>query len=273
MTTFRRRRWVLSLATLALGLLLAAAAWLGAGALRPVGLYTGWLLLALLLGLTFFNARKKLPFLPLLSASAWLQIHVYAGWLCVLVFALHTGARLPRGPLEFLLWLGFVMTAASGVFGLWLSRWLPPRLARSGESLVYERIPQLRHRLEAEAMALVRQAEAETKSSTLADFYLRVLGPYFGHQPALLAPLAGDDAAAHRVGRELVSLRRFLNDREMAIADQLGELLEAKRNLDFQLGGQRLLKLWLFAHIPLTYGLLVLVAAHVWLVLHYSHRL
>ena len=59
----------------------------------------------------------------------------------------------------------------------------------------------------------------------------------------------------------------------MVFVDQLGELLEAKRNLDFQLAGQRLLKLWLFVHIPLTYGLLVLVGAHVWLVLHYSHRL
>jgi hypothetical protein len=26
-------------------------------------------------------------------------------------------------------------------------------------------------------------------------------------------------------------------------------------------------------HVPLTYGLLVLVTAHVWLALHFSHRL
>ena len=273
MKSFLARRWMLSLATLVLGLALAAAWWLGWSALQPVGLYSGWLLLALLLGLTFFNARKKLPFLPLLSTSTWLQFHIYAGWLAVFVFGLHTGARLPRGPLEFLLWLGFVLVAASGGFGLWLSRWLPPRLARSGESLVFERIPMLRHRLEEETAALVRQADAETKSTTLADFYLRVLGPYFTHIPALLAPLAGDDAEHHRVRLELASLRRFLNEREMAIADQLGEFLETKRNLDFQLVGQRLLKLWLFAHIPLTYGLLVLVGAHGWLVLHYSHRL
>jgi hypothetical protein len=273
MKTYRARRWLLSLTTLALGLALTAAWWLGRNALQPVGLLTGWLLLALLLGLAFFNARKKLPFFPLLSASTWLQIHIYAGWFSVLVFLLHTGARLPGALLEFLLWLGFVLVAVSGAFGLWLSRWLPPRLARSGESLVYERIPVLRRRLETEAKVLVRQAETETKSTTLADFYLRLLAPYFAHRPALLAPLAGDDAEHHHVTRELAALRRFLNEREMAIVDQLGELLEAKRNLDIQLAGQRLLKLWLFAHIPLTYGLLVLVGAHVWLVLHYSHRL
>ena len=273
MRTFHVRRWVFSLTTLAAGLALGAAWWLGRNALRPVGLYSGWLLLGLVFGLAYFNARKKLPFLPLLDASTWLQFHIYAGWLAVLVFLLHTGARLPGGLLEGLLWSGFVLVAVSGAFGLWLSRWLPPRLARSGESLVFERIPMLRHRLETEARALVRQADAETKSTTLADFYLRLLAAYFAHRPALLAPLAGDDARHHHVVGELAALRRFLNQREMAIADQLGELLEAKRNLDVQFAGQRLLKLWLFAHIPLTYGLLVLTGAHVWLVLHYSHRL
>jgi hypothetical protein len=131
----------------------------------------------------------------------------------------------------------------------------------------------LRRRLDTEVTALVRQAEVETKSTTLADFHARLLAPYMARQPGLLAPLAGDDAAHHHVARELTALRRVLNQREMELADQIGELLEAKRNLDFQLGGQRLLKLWLFVHIPLTYGLLVLVGAHVWLILHYAHRL
>jgi hypothetical protein len=272
MSPLRIRRWILALAT---GLLAAGlfAAWrLGAMALRPVGLYSGWLLLALLLALTFFNVRKKLPLFPLLGASAWLQVHLYLGWLSCFVFILHGGLR-PAGLLEQMLAAAFWGVAASGIFGLWLSRWLPPRLTRSGESLIYERIPLLRHRLASEAQELVRRAEAETKSTTLADLYLRMLAGYFARTPALLAPLAGDDAAHHRARQELAALRRFLNDKEVAFADQLGELLEAKRNLDAQFAGQRLLKLWLFVHLPLTYGLLVLVAGHVWLVLHYSHRL
>lgn len=266
------RRWIFALVTVLVAAGLLAAWRLSGMALRPVGMYTGWLLLALLFVLTFFNARKKLPIFPLLSASAWLQVHLYVGWLACFVFVLHAGLR-PAGLLEQLLALAFVGVAGSGFFGLWLSRWLPPRLTRSGESLVYERIPLLRHRLATEAQELVRQAEAETKSTTLADLYLRMLAGYFAHTPPLLAPLAGDDAEHHRARQELAALRRFLSEKEAEFADQLGELLEAKRNLDAQLAGQRLLKLWLFAHVPLTYGLLVLVAAHVWLVLQYSHRL
>jgi hypothetical protein len=272
MTSFFTRRLILSLVTATVAGGLAVAWQLGRVALQPVAIYTGWLLLALVLVLTFFNARKKLPFFPLISASQWLQMHIYLGWLACVVFVLHIGARWPNGAIEIPLALAFAFVAASGVLGLWLSRWLPPRLTRSGESLVYERIPMLRHKLVAEAKEIVRAAEVETQSTTLADFHVRVLAGYFAHVPALLAPLAGGDAEHHRVARELVALRHFLSEREIAIADQLAGLIEAKRNLDSQLAGQRLLKLWLFVHVPLTFVLLVFTAAHVWLVLQYSHR-
>jgi len=273
MKTFRARRWLLSLLAAVLALGLAGAWQLGRVALQPVAVYSGWLLLGLVLVLTFFNARKKLPFLPLLSASTWMQAHIYLGWLGCAVFVLHTGLRLPDGRLEVLLSAIFALVAVSGALGLWLSRWLPPRLVRSGESLVYERIPVLRHQLAEEVRELVRRAETETQSSTLADLYLRVLHPYFLRVPPVLAPLTGDDHEFHRVKQELESARRYLNPDEMKLAGELADLIEAKRNLDQQLAGQRLLKLWLFGHIPLTYGMLVLIAAHVGLALHYSHRL
>jgi hypothetical protein len=273
MKSFHARRWLLAFITGTVAAGLAFAWQIGSEALRPVAVYTGWLLLALVLGLTFFNARKKLPFLPLFSASTWMQGHIYLGWLTCFVFLLHTGARLPTGRLEGLLAAVFAVVAASGAFGLWLSRWLPPRLVRSGESLVYERIPALRHRLVEEAREVVRRAETETQSSTLPDLHLRVLHGYFQRVPPLLAPISGDDPEFHRVRQELESTRRYLSEPEENLARTLADLIEAKRNLDTQLAGQRLLKLWLFVHIPLSYGLLVLGAAHVWLVLNYSHRL
>lgn len=273
MKSYVDRRSILIALTAAVSAALVLGTQLGRDALRPVAVYTGWLLLALVLLLTFFNARKKLPILPLFSASAWLQAHIYLGWLAGVVFVLHTSGRLPAGRLEILLAGAFIAVTFSGVFGLWLSRWLPPRLVRSGESLIYERIPVLRHRLAEEARDVVRRAETETQSSTLADFHLRVLHRYFQRVPPLLAPFTGDDPEFHRARLELESTRRYLNESEENLARILADLLEAKRNLDVQLAGQRLLKLWLFLHIPLTYALLVFIAAHVWLVLHFAHRL
>jgi hypothetical protein len=273
MRTFASRRLTLSVATVVIATALILAWEIGRIALRPTPVYSGAFLLALVLGLTFFNARKKLPFLPLLTAHTWLQAHIYLGWLTVIVFVLHTGGRVPDGRLEILLSLCFYGVAVSGAFGLWISRRLPSRMVRSGESLVFERIPALRHRLHEDVMELVRKAEVETKSTTLGDFYVRELNRYFDYVPRLFGPLLGDDIVHHGVSRELTVLRRYLDKRETEFADQLAALVETKRNLDFQFASQRLLKLWLFVHIPLTYGLLVLAAAHVWLALHYTGRL
>jgi hypothetical protein len=270
--SFRARRWTLSLVTLLAAGLLAAGWALGRMALRPTAMQSGVLLLSLVTGLILFNARKKLPFMPLLKASTWLQLHIYIGWLTVVLYALHTGLRWPSGRLGVVLAVLFLVVAVSGVFGLWLSRWIPPRLTRSGESLIFERIPLLRHRLREEARVMAQQAVEDTHSTTLADFYLKMLGPYLAAEPGLLSPFLHDDRQHHRVEAELRELRRYLASSEMVLAERLEEIIEAKRNLDQQLAGQRLLKLWLFVHIPLSYGLLVLSLVHGWLALRYSGR-
>ncbi|MES1194562.1 MAG: hypothetical protein ABUL65_01620, partial [Opitutus sp.] len=87
-----------------------------------------------------------------------------------------------------------------------------------------------------------------------------------------LLALAGDDSRHHRVRAELTELRRYLDPREVAYADQLAEVIEAKRGLDYQLAGQRLLKLWLFVHIPVSYALLILSLVHAWLAMRHTGR-
>jgi len=272
MKSFRSRRWTYLVGSLLAAAVLGVAWLLGRTALRPVAMYSGALLLALVTGLLLFNARKKLPFLPLLKASTWLQVHVYAGWLTVLVYGLHVGFRWPSGRLGLMLAGLFLFVSASGFVGLWLSRWLPPRLTRSGESLIFERIPLYRHRLQTEAREAVHLAATEANSTTLQDFYLRLLGPYLAGKPWFILALTGDDPKHHRVRAELAELRRYLDPREVAYADQLGDVIEAKRGLDYQLAGQSLLKLWLFVHIPLSYALFILSLVHAWLALRYAGR-
>jgi len=231
-------------------------------ALRPAAIYSGLLLLALVLALTLFNARKKLPFLPLVRAATWLQIHIYAGWLCLFVFLLHIRFRIPTGPFEVTLALVFCVVILSGFFGLYISRPLPPRLARSGEPLLYERIPAFRLRIQHEVEALVRQAERETESSTLGNFYVQYLRDFFTERPSVFYALGRAGRKWHGLYAETSALDRYLNEREKAIAAEIRDWLETKRNLDFQFAAQRLLKLWLFVHIPFTYSLILLGVAH-----------
>ncbi|HUF80567.1 MAG TPA: hypothetical protein VMN03_05470 [Burkholderiales bacterium] len=239
-------------------------------ALRPSAIYTGCLLFVLLLGLTFINGRKKLPFLPLLKASTWVQVHVYAGFFSIFLFLVHLGFRMPNGKLEVLLALLFVVVAVSGIFGLAISRWLPPRITRSGEPLVFERIPRYRAQLRSEVERLVEEAERRTGSSAIGDFYVEVLAPYFQHRHGL-AILVGDPARyEHRITARIDDFSRYLDADELATIEALRGHIGQKRNLDFQGASQRLLKVWLFVHIPLTYSLLIVAVVHGWIALSYA---
>jgi len=81
--------------------------------------FTGWALLALMLVLTGYNARKKLAFLPLLKSSTWFQIHVYLGLFTGLAFLLHLQWRVPTGWFEISLASLFAGVTFSGIFGWW----------------------------------------------------------------------------------------------------------------------------------------------------------
>jgi membrane associated rhomboid family serine protease len=70
---------------------------------------TGYILLAAIVFLAMYNVRKKLPFLPLGSSTAWLQWHLYVGLGSMGLFALHVGATWPNGVLEIALALIYLL--------------------------------------------------------------------------------------------------------------------------------------------------------------------
>jgi len=230
--------------------------------LHQTAFATGLALFATCLGLALFNSRKKLPFLPLLRAATWTQVHIYAGWFSILLFLFHIGFRWPDGPFEVLLASVFLLVAVSGVFGLVLSRTLPGRLTNHGENVIYERIPALRARLQRDVETLVLKSVEETKSCTIADFYATRLKGYFDRPRNFFHYLAWGQTPLKGILGEILLLKRYTNERESAILAELTEYLQAKENLDFQLAGQGLLKYWLFVHIPLTASLLLLGAFH-----------
>ena len=230
--------------------------------LRPAALWSGLALLGIVLLLTVFNARKKLPFLPLLKASSWMRFHTYAGWFAVPLFLLHIHFRLPRGGLEITLALLFMAVTLSRIFGLIISRLLPPRLTRHGEEVLYERIPALQRNLRNQVDQLIILSVAQTNSSTLADYYTSRLKPFFDRPQALWRRLGGSHQPRHARLAGLQMLDRFLNDKERAIAARLAEHIRAKENLDFHYACQGLLKGWLFIHIPLAYSLILLGLVH-----------
>ena len=89
---------------------------------------TGWTLLALMLVLAAFSARKRLSFLSFFSAAAWLQFHLYAGCFAALLFVIHIQFRWPIGWFEVGLTGFYAVVTVSGIVGIFLSRVFAKRM-------------------------------------------------------------------------------------------------------------------------------------------------
>ncbi|MEX0611240.1 MAG: hypothetical protein WD738_06575 [Pirellulales bacterium] len=223
---------------------------------------TGYLLLAAVLFLALYNVRKKLPFLPLGSSAAWLQWHLYVGMGTVGIFALHLGPTWPRGVLDTLLAALYLLTVASGILGLYLTRAIPAQLARVGKEIIYEQIPAFRRQVQRRAGEVVLESVATSGATTLADFYIARLYDFFGRSREWLYLVRPTTARRRSLMREMQDLRRYLSEAEQTAMERLFALVRRKDDLDFHDARQKLLKTWLFVHIGLTYALVLLGFLH-----------
>ena len=270
MIPFARQRW--------LGLALFIAASLAIVSFhaqwgeRVPGLayLTGWALFAVILVLTFYNARKKLPFLPLFSSETWLQFHIYAGLITGVLFVVHISYRWPTGWFEGALAGLYALVMLSGFLGLFLSRTIPKRLTTRGGEVLFERIPAIRRALADRAGALALKSVADGKSTTIADFYARELKDFFEGTRNAGQHFFEARSPLQQLMNKIDDLNRYLSTAERATLGEIAEVVRQKDGLDYHYALQRSLKLWLFTHIPLTYALLLWTFAHVVLVFAYS---
>ncbi len=231
---------------------------------------SGWLIFAVMLFLTFFNLRKKVPFLRMGSAGFWLQLHIYVGILSGALFMAHIGFSWPHGLLNQIIAVSFAIVFVSGVLGLWISRAFPKRLTDAGFETPFERIPHVRNHLRAEAEALVLAGVDGQTSPVIAEFYTEKLGLFFTRPCNLRAHLLRSQApqASHR--SHFDEIQRYAKKAERELLDKLADLVKRKHLLDYHYALQLTLRVWLFAHIPLSYSLLILSVAHIIIVYSFS---
>ena len=232
--------------------------------------FSGIVLLAAIVFLAAYNVRKKLPFLPLGSSETWLQWHVYVGYFTFALFAVHLEFKVPTGGFEIAFSIIFAIVMLSGIGGLFLSRQIPKRLTTLGGEVIFERVPAYRHLLAERAEQLAVGSTAETQSPTLLEFYTKNLRDFFSARPPFWMNALGNTRGLQRVLEKVDDLKRYTNDQERVILDQLAVLLREKRRLDFHYALQGILKAWLFVHIPFTYSLLIFSVIHLILVFGFS---
>lgn len=260
----------------AIALIVAAGLWIYGLRLRPSSSPSGWLLAATVVMLALFGVRKRLPAVPLGRASTWLHLHVDVGLVSLAIFVMHAwykpdvGFQAPNGALEILLASVYLVTAASGMLGLALSRRLPPRLATNEDELLFDRLPIYRRHLRERAEALVIDAAAETGATTLADFYQRALAGFFSGPRHFWPHVAQSRRPRLELTLQLDSIQRYLGDREKELARELGRLVEKKSEADHARAIQGVLRVWLAIHVAMTAALVVLALAHVVIVYRFG---
>ena len=132
---------------------------LGFRELRPSGVagpIYGIAAAVLLAGLTLYPLRRRMPRRGPLSAHHWLQFHVYAGAVFLIMMLLHTGLVFPQGTLNRGVWLLSWWITISGLCGVAIQKWIPRQLASAlSTEAHYDRIPELVEAVHAKVVALV----------------------------------------------------------------------------------------------------------------------
>lgn len=259
------------LITLALGAVIlgayGVAALLGdVSAGSTIGITFGIGAALMLLLVMLYSVRRGLPaerrFGP---TQPYLQLHLYAGALFGLLFLVHTNFYPPRGVFTLVLWWVSLWVLVTGAAGIVLQRVLP-RMLGAGTSIEVhlERIEELllatRERAEERAAAAGPRARS---------FYDRHVAPDLESPGPMVATLSRRASRTGPSPRSYEILESTLSAEQAAALDEVRRLHEAKLDMDVHYALQRLLRGWLYLHLPPAVVLLGLVALHIFFVLYF----
>jgi len=240
--------------------------------LRPSniwGLTYGTLAAILMVGMALLSARRRMTKFALKTglgnAQTWLQFHLYGGALCMLLTFMHTGFRQPHGILTWWLWFLSIWVTASGLLGVILQKWIP-RLLTSGLAIevVYERIPELINEIGEKVNALI-----ETCAEPVKDFYQKKLIMALATpRPRLIYCIDITGGIQSRL-KQFDYLRGFLPFEEKEKLNKLEAFYKTKLEIDAHYTLQRIMRLWLYTHVPASIVLLILLGLHLFAVLYY----
>lgn len=212
--------------------------------------------------------RRKIKFATkhgLGSARKWLQFHLYGGGLFLMLVFMHSGFGIPNGALYLWLWLLSIWVTASGILGLVLQQWIP-KILSSGLAIevVYERIPELTRKIRKNAAALV-----EGCSQPVKDFYVKRIATSIKRPTLKLIYFFDITGGIQRRVQQFDFLKKVLCEDELKKFKELELMYKSKLELDAHYTLQKVLRIWLVTHLPVSIILLVLVAIHLFAVWYY----
>lgn len=267
-----------------LSLLIAAIAgglfwlvWIYGNGLRDPRYLDGWVLAGGMALQVSFHVAKTAGVSPK-SAMRWRKLHIFAGYLVIAAFISHSDFSMPDTGFEWALWVGFVLVSLSGILGTYLV-WSQRAKGQIDEGLSYDRIPALLAELQHAFLVAVAETDATAAAIDLpglphdawiADLHATHLADFFEGPRNFTAHLIGSQRPLKRLTDAIDNLSRYVDQPGQAKLAAIRTLVVEKDRLDFTRVSLGLTRGWLFVHVPVTYGLIVLTVVHVLVVYAFS---
>lgn len=213
-----------------------------------------------------YSARRSMPSVRALGRTQkYLEVHLYGGFLFLVLLLLHTSLGLPSGVLTTAVWAVSLWVVATGVVGVMLQRSLPALLedATSFEAH-YHRIPELVAEVRERAEKVAREAGPRVK-----DFYEREMAQDMTAPRSRIRGLLSRQGAVGLRAADFDVLRSTMSGKSAEAIDDLRDLHQTKLDLDVHYTVQGVLRSWLYLHLPPAVALLGLVALHIFFVLYF----
>lgn len=244
----------------------------------PLGYTLGTIGALMILWFTFLGVRKRRYSSTLGTVQGWLSAHVYLGIALVIIVLLHTGFQFGINVHTLALAL-MVLVVASGLYGVFIYVRYPERLSQNRDganrSELYDQLGDIDRRSRRIAETLPPEFQ-ELVSSGISrtllggSVWARLRGK--DQSQVVLQRGNGSEVVAN-AGQEaaldwLAERQSRSSDPEVAASiGELSALIRNKRRLlkklteDMRL--QATIEVWLYAHVPLTAGLLMALFVHI----------
>jgi hypothetical protein len=235
----------------------------------PIGLYLGFVGVALFIGIFLYPIRKHWAWLGQIGKTRhWLDIHVLMGLTAPFIIAFHSTLKF-RGIAGMAFWIMFAVSA-SGVVGRYLYAQIPRRVTTVELSMkelqdlqesLSQQLASQRLLPEADLRALLRMPNAQTAARLpipIALVYMMILDVVRKFGVARLR--------RHASGQSFATLFGFVPTRhrelEKAIKAAAEEAALSKRLL-FLSRSQKVFHAWHVIHKPFSYAFAVLALMHI----------
>lgn len=253
-----------------------------------LGYTLGTLGAVLIIWLMSFGIRKRAYASRAGTVQGWLSAHIYLGASLLVVVTLHTGFQVGWN-VHTLAYVLMWIVVTSGVFGVFTYLRYPQFLSSNRASRSREQLLGDLAELDARCLRVTSGMPPEFSEALVANRDRTLIG---GSIPALLAgrdrsqillPVA---SAPTTPGGNMLRYQAVSNPEQAALLDWLGRCLATSADGDLSRQLQELLSLvgarrtllarlcrdaqlkawlevWLYVHVPLSFGLLAALVAHV----------